>query len=378
MKKLLFCFLLFTEVLIAQSQQIDSTQYDYVGYAIDSTIYSGNVTYLNEIFDTEYILRKVTIKSEDKYVKDFNIGFEKGLKESFNYAQKIIKEVGDNGSFDFIRSHVNNKGDYHLLFRMYGDDGLNYHNYLLKKINGEIKVVDVYYFISGEYISKTLSDIYNASLSNRPNLFTKFFKKTIADDLIKVKTIRALISEGKYKEAYKNYKTISSEGKKQKAFQLIGIQITSEIDDETYQNFIRNYEKSFPNDPSLYLVSIDGAFLNGNYDKVLDLIERLNTAIGGDDFLDFFRLNVFYQKGDKLTALKYARRMVENFPHHIDSHSTLLTVLIELKQNNEALKTLENFYSIFELTKESMKEAMESDYPDFVKTEEYKNWFKQE
>ena len=378
MKKIIQLILFFyCGVIAAQVQSKDTARYDYIGIAMDSTLYAGNIDYINQLFDKTYILNQVIVKSDDSYVKNFNKGFESGLMQSFNYGKIITNELGDTGSFDFLRSRINEKGEYHLLFRLSGDEGLNYHDYKLKEVEGEVKIVDVYFFMSGEYLSKTLKDGYNAALSNKPNIITKLLKKTVADDFVKVLKIKNLLAEQKYQEAYKLYKTISSEIRKQKSLQLVGMQVAYYIDDATYQKEIEKYEKSFPNDPSLYLISIDGAFLKGNYDRVLNLIRKLDKAIGGDPYLDSFRANVFFAKGELETAMKYANQMLGNYPFYVESYTTKLSILVEQKNFKSALETLNSFYSMFGLEKQDMDEAMAVDYPELIKSSEYKEWLKQ-
>lgn len=266
-------FFLFVGIVFAQNQTIDTTRFDYLGYAIDSTLYAGDASFLNNLFDKEYIIKKVIKESDDDYVKEFNRGFQEGVRKSFNLGQQVIREVGDSGTYDFVKSRVNSKGEYHLLFRLYGDnEGLNYHDYKIEKVGDEYKIIDAYFFTSGEYLSETFMMLYNATLSSRPTLLSRILKKTVLDDLLRMKDIRDYINAGNFKKAFKEYKSLSEEIKKQKAVQIIGIQIASNIDEDTYGKFIEKYEKTFPNDPSLYLISIDGYILSEEYDKSLKTI----------------------------------------------------------------------------------------------------------
>ena len=98
----------------AQNQSIDTARYDYVGKKIDSTIYNGDGSYLNDLFDKDYMFNKVARKSDEEFVKEFNTGFKRGLTQSFDLGDKIAADIGDYGYYDFIRSRVNTKGEYHL------------------------------------------------------------------------------------------------------------------------------------------------------------------------------------------------------------------------------------------------------------------------
>lgn len=376
MKKLLLGIILYTGLLQAQ-QAIDTTKFDYMGRAIDSTLYAGDASYLNDLFDKDHMIKKVTKESDEAYVKEFNIGFEQGVRNSFNLGQQIIVEVGENGTYDFVKSRVNSKGEYHLLFRLYGDnEGLNYHDFKLEKVGAEYKIVDVFFFTSGEYLTETFSNLYNATLSSRPGLLSRFFKKTVLDDLLTIKEIKPLMASGDYKQAYEKYKKLSSEGKKQKAIQLIGVQIASNIDDETYGRYIKKYEESFSNDPSLYLISIDGYILSEEYNKSLQTIDKLDKALGGDSFLNLLRANVNYYMNNVGKAIEHLEVFMYDYPFFFDGFDSALSLYIEDGKFENAINILTIMIDRFEVDKAELKTVVEENFADFAKSPEYIKWSK--
>lgn len=375
MKKLLFLVLFCTLLNIsAQSIAKDTLKYDYIGLAIDSTLYAGDKTYFNQLFDKKTILNKVIVDSDDKSVKEFNRGFRDGIMNNFDLAAQLIADTDDNGSYDFLRSRINTIGEYHLLFRASGDKGLNYHDYKIEEIDGIVKIVDVYIFMSGEYLSKSIENIYKSLLSRIPGSISKLFGNSMVQDMMKVNDIKTKTAEGDYQGAYEIYESISDEMKKQKTIQIIGLQLSSNLDESIYQKVIQNYEKNFPNDPSLYLVSLDGEYLRGNYEKVLILIRKLDSAIGGDAFLDSYRTNAYFEMGDLDSALKYSNRMLDNYPLYFDAHTTRIAVLSERKEFEAAVEGLKKLYLTFGLTKETMKEAIAVDFPNLVKSKNYQDF----
>ena len=377
MKKLLFLIACFAiGITHAQNQAIDTTRYDYIGQRIDSTIYMGNSTYLNTLFDKEYLIQKVTKQSDDKFVKEFNEGFTRGLNESFNLGDRIVQDVGDYGSYDFVKSRVNSKGEHHLLFRLYSEEGLNYHDYQLQKVDGEIKIVDVYIFTTGEYLSKTFSDLYNATLSQKPNILDKFLKKTLLDDLVKINTIKAYIGKGNYQEAFKLYKSISSEGKKQKSIKLIGVILSSNVSEEAYGKLIKEYEALFPNDPSLYLVSIDGYILSERYNRALKQIKLLDRAVGGDSFLNYLRTNIYYADNNMEKALETIETFMKDFPGFFDGYDVALTLYIESGKSKKAVDILNIMVDDFYSDKDELKKVIIENFPSFSKKAEFIEWSK--
>ena len=172
MKKLTFLFLLLSAIGYSQVKSIDSLKYNYVGYAIDSTIYNGEKEYVNNLFDMDVFMNSFLIKSEDKEIIEFNTGFSDGFRKGFDYGNIMVKEIGKDGSYDFFKSYVDEHQQYHLVFRLFSEAGLNYHDYKLKETGNSIKIVDVYVYVTGEDFSKTIGTIYKKTIaSKKKNLF---------------------------------------------------------------------------------------------------------------------------------------------------------------------------------------------------------------
>jgi hypothetical protein len=55
--------------------------------------------------------------------------------------------------------------------------------------------------------------------------------------------------------------------------------------------------RDYPDDPSLALMQIDGAFLRGDLDGALHAIDVLDQATGGDPFQDAVRAEVYLKRG---------------------------------------------------------------------------------
>ena len=264
-----------------------------------------------------------------------------------------------------------------FLFRLYSsDEGLNYHDYKLRNIDGEVKIIDVYIFTTGEYLSETFSNLYDATISQKPNIVDKFLKKTLVDDLLKIADIRSSMASGDYEQAYKVFNSLSSEGKKQKMFKLMGVLIAGQLDEETYAKEIKEFEALFPNDPSLYLVSIDGYILSEKYNRALMQTNLLDRTLGGDSFLNYMRANIYYVKQDFTNSTKYIETFMKDYPHMIDGYDVALTLYIEGGKPKKAIEILDTMLNLFEYDKTELKQSIEENFPTFLKTPEYIQWSK--
>lgn len=378
MKKLIigFCFFV-CAIATSQTQEIDPVILDNLGRSIDSALYAGNGAYLNDLFEKSYMINQVITKSDDSYIKEFNKGFEESLSTSFDLGGRIIREVGNSGSYDFVKSRANSKGEYHLLFRLYGEqEGLNYHDFKIQRVDGSYVILDVYVYTVGEYLSETMKSLYTIALSDRPGILDKLLKRSIQDDFLKIKEIKLLVMSGDYEKANNTYKKLSSEILKQKSIQLTGIQIASNIDEKTWGEHIKRYKASFPNDPSLYLVSIDGYILSQEYEKALSTVDKLDSALEGDSFLNMLRANIHYMLKDLDKAIELIEVMMDDYPYSIDAFDTALTLYVEHGKYDKAIEVLNIMNETFELDMDVLKQVVTNGFPEFSKSPQYIKWSK--
>jgi biotin carboxyl carrier protein len=66
-----------------------------------------------------------------------------------------------------------------------------------------------------------------------------------------------------------------------------------------YLGALRFWRANYPNDSSVDLVSIDAFFLQEKYDMALAAVERLDTSVGGDPYLDSYRAGLHLKMGQK-------------------------------------------------------------------------------
>jgi hypothetical protein len=132
----------------------------------------------------------------------------------------------------------------HLIFRMYDQGRLNYHDLELIRTGNKIKIADVYVYTTGEKLSETLRLI-NEQMTEISDK-NSFSKDRYLGDIPKMKN---LAMEGKYEEAYELYKKIPKEVQRIKVMQIIHLVITSGLDSAAYNNALEEYNNYYPNDP---------------------------------------------------------------------------------------------------------------------------------
>ena len=157
-KLLAFLLLLACSTVYGQSSILDRAT--AIGEKMDEALITEDQEYLNGLFDKKAFTKSIIIDSDDQAVKGFNEGFLSGFDQPLAFFNLIFGQVQAQGDeLSFVRAYVKN-GTPHILFRIYGNGGRNYHDYELKEIDGQLKIIDLYIYIAGENLTETIRRFY--------------------------------------------------------------------------------------------------------------------------------------------------------------------------------------------------------------------------
>lgn len=378
MKTLLFCLcILAVGTPVCSQTQID-TLLVKVGFELEEDLNRLSSEVFLFYFDSELFASSFII--EDSTNTELTT-LNETVRESFAslFVNAILQELENGSYYNFVNHDYDAFGNHFLLFRLYSEAGLNYHEFLLtEKESGELIISDVYLYLSGEYLSQTMSRYYlsGATMLLNEELYEKEEFKVLeyADD---VQEIQQLIQLGQKDRAMEIYREFPEEIRKEKTVQLFALQLIDiETQEEEYAKILQEYLDLYPNDPSLYLISIDHYVIKGDYDKAQAMIDTLGM-LTNDDFLYFLLGNMEYLKGNKDKTEEYYQYVLEQFPGFLYVYDVLLAFYIEEKRYEEGVEMLKKMDVNFDMDKLILDEILSEDYPDFAKSLEYLNWKKE-
>lgn len=383
MKKNILLFLLvstffscLSEKEKAEKDKLSYAQIEKMAIVLQEGFLNDDIKSINSLYDKRALANRFLQSTSQKRILEFNNGFYRGFSREFNFGEILITEKSNNDAlYDFVNLYEDENENYHILFRFFSKDGINYHDHLIKKVNNQPKIIDTYIFLSGEFLSDTYRAIYKSTLHNTNYLTGDFSNSRFVKDFEKLQKIRGYINSKNYEKAKRIYESISEYSKKEKIFKLTNITISNNLSIKEYEAAILDYEKEYPNDPSLYLISIDSHLLKGDYKGSLAAIDKLDKYIKGDSFLNFLRGNVYTHQKDYKSATEKINLVIEDYPDFFDAYNTLLTLYLETQNRAEAVKILDVFVNKFEVVKLELKMNLSESYPRFVKSKEFKNWY---
>jgi hypothetical protein len=250
------------------------------------------------------------------------------------------------------------------LIRLVSDKGVNYFQLELDKHAGQIKLADLYIFVSGEKLSETLGSLIDAMSNSNTGAASKLIE------------VRQRMRDGKWQEAHAEITTLPRELRDSKQVRLLEVLIAAELSDDVYVKTMNTYAKMFPNDPSLSLVMIDNAILRKQYDAALKYMTELDTRVGGDPYLDVLRAGTLSSAGRTDEALAAAKRATEREATLQPTWWQLLTIQCANQRYADALPTLEALRDKFQVDVSADNLNNDERFVGLVASPEYKAWAK--
>lgn len=275
-----------------------------LAHRIEYSTANHDYSVLNNIFDEKELSRRISGEAGLFMSKTLIKGAIRGLKQD-QYGKTVVDAMGKEGTYEMIKQYEKDKKQ-HILFRLSGDGGMNYHDYELVKREDAIKAADVFIYMSGENLSKTIADALQLDSRNMP--------KEDMEKINKIKTIKSLLAQGEYEKALKEYDELPDVVKKEKAYQMIHIRICSKVDNDRYIQALNEFRSLYPKDPYMYLLMVDAYFLQKNYSMALYSVNKLDSLIDKDPYQDYQRGMIYLQMKDTMQAQECFERLHANMP----------------------------------------------------------------
>lgn len=301
--------------------------------------------------------------------------FATGVKSSFGFGAAIAKEIETSGSYELLRVRPV-KGKQRALFRLISPSGVNYHDMELAPTRdgkGQ-RVVDVFIFLSGEWLSQTLRRAFLPVIAHEKRGASGGAGEygVYLDNLPRITELSVALRNQDHARVLSIYKTLPPVVQKDRNVMMMYYQAASKAGDAEYARALDAIQKAFPKDPALDLLLFDDYFLKKNYDDAVAAIGRVRRALGGDAYLDFLEGNVFYTKGDHAGAKVRLNRAIATEPDLVDPYWTLITISLEQRAWADTARLLERVELDARVELQDVGQVTE--YAEFAKSKAYQTW----
>lgn len=355
------------------NDQSETKQLENFASNIQESIENNNPNYINKSFDVDDFLLKIMKENADPDDTSFNKGFEEGFKNNFDLGEMIVDGIKHNGRYTFLKTYKRDNNDY-ILFRVFSNNGINYHEFEVKQIQDKYKITDVFLFLSGEKLSETIARVYNSF-----RLLNSHFGKdslSYLQSISELGNIKSIASKGKYSKAFRKWQKLPPQLKSDKMFLITGIQIACYLDNETYLKNFNQFVTRFPENSGKYLIPLDGLVMHKNYSMAMACIDSLDKRLNYDPMLNYLRGNMLYEMGHHTEAATMMCKLIDSIPDFEIGYYSLLGLYVKDKNYTEATQILDKIVLTFNYYKDDLANILK-DYPEFINSKEYQAWLNQ-
>jgi hypothetical protein len=223
--------------------------------------------------------------------------------------------------------------------------GVSFHDYVVgRSAAGDLRVLDVFTMVSGEYLSESMNGLLAATLGDR-DLLARVLggRSEFVSDLPQLQRMAELVEAGNAEGALALYDSLSEPARHERTFFLLRVRAASLLgDDARYLAVLADLEATFPGDPGANANLLDAYFLRRDWIRCQRALAALSSEFR-DSYWDVLRARALLGAGDLAAARAAADRVVASEPDLIDGHDVVLAVSLassDLARANEALEVL--------------------------------------
>ena len=338
--------------LSAQNTPVTKTEAENLSIQLEESMKNKDPELLNHLIYFPAFLARTGSTSHliDNVDTLTKIAREFGL---FNIGNNTL-EITKNGTYSLVRSYLNNE-EMHLLFRAFGEGGLNYQDITLIKVKDSIRAVDI--------LSYELGESYASLFSYR------------IDDLETPDAHTSMTSREKYGAIFenawnhKNYSLVKSTFEKlddqtqnDKHFSFQYMMACQQLSEKSFRKSADHFISLYPDEPTVYLLMMKKYGDTKEYGDYSRAIDKMDTLLHIDPFLNYFRGNVVMTLGDLGTALHFYQDVFDYDPAIWQNTEKLVACQVlnnDLVQANEAI----NIYRHTPGYRPELVESLYADYP---------------
>jgi hypothetical protein len=346
----------------------------------EKAVNSGDDVEVNNLIDMaalfERSLRDLGMSEEDRRAFQKRAGY--APKQGGGFGQRITREIAEGTSYTFLRTHTI-QDEVRALFRLIASDGsVDYQDLVLaRRPDGQIKCLDVHQFRLGEPFSRTIHrQVIPQLVEDDPKLKERLHgaARAFVDHQAEVQGIERSLSRGEPRDALKLCDKLPASLQEEKSILLMRLRATQRRGGEPYRQAFDKLRARYPNDTGLDLHAIDYHLLRKEHVRALEMVARLDTALGGDPYLNVVRARVHGDAGDGAAERRAGLKAIKDDPALEPAYWVLVDASLREKNFDDTLKWLREIEKKF--SPRLVDFSTVPDYADFVKSPQYQEWLK--
>ena len=292
----------YTQPLSAQNHSVTKAEAETLSIQLDTSVSNGNPVILNNLISFPVFIGR--LNSRSPFINNFDtlgkIAARFGL---YNIGNRTV-EMAKNGSYHLVRGYMRNE-EVHLLFRVFGDGGLNYQDITLVKVKDSVRAADIFSYQMGESYGTQFAALIEQDKpqDQHRSLTTREKYSGIFENALSNKNYSAARSAfEKFDDATQNDKHL--------LLQYIGA--CEHLDKKSYKKSLDRYIALYTDEPMPYLQIVNLYADSKEIDPYALAIDKLDTLLSIDPFLNYLRGNIEMKTGNSVAARDFYRPVFLN------------------------------------------------------------------
>jgi tetratricopeptide (TPR) repeat protein len=366
-------------VLQPPGPAITSGEFYDAARAIEADANRLDAARLSQWFDMEALatatLKNLTVSNK---ARQGLIDGMSGKAGGQSIGAQIIAEMQRGREYRLLRVH-NRRGQPFALFRLAGNDGLNYQDLVLaKNQQGEIRVVDVQIWVTGERMSQTIRRLMLPVIAQENRSILQKLMKSESEyvqNLPKIQRMQTAMVARDGQSVLSIYRSLPASLREEKSMMTMRAMAAS-LAEDTAENIAayEDYKRLFPGDPAMDMVGLDALFLSKKTAEALAAIDRIDRSVGGDLYLNAMRASV----GADTQDFEAAEALFLKAMQDPTAPQAIYWQVIEVSMKKGRYdKTLQYLVEVERKYPLEMGDLSTVDaYAGFVKSPQYQEWLK--
>ena len=336
-----------------------------------------NLEAYNGLVSWGTILNSATSNLQGKQIDEFRTTFAKDIKSTNSLGAKIIQTVKSGGTYEFLQL-TKNKNTVVAIFRMLlpGGKGVNYHEYALAKTKaGQVVASDIYVYLTGENLSKTIRRNLVSALSDQEtgsSVKLSGKDELLSDHVATIKSLNEALAKSDANGARTQILKLPMELRNDKAIQALTLNVYR--NSKSFKTVLGGVRKACPDDVFMDMIAIDVMVRQKQYDDAITAIERINTKVGGDPYMKILHGRMLLNKGDEKNGRRLIQESVSEDDGILTGYWSLVSFSLKDKDHAQTLKLLKKIHLRFGVKFKDLRDI--PSYKTFVTSVEFQQWTK--
>ncbi len=346
------------------------------GQRLEAAFAANNFAELDELIDWESLAkRSARGLGSAEMQREIVTGMLSTLQGANGFFSNIRRAGGESAAYDYLRT---TKGDDRLRvwFRMSGEGGVNYHDFLVVNQGGRIRAIDIYVLMSGEFSSETSRRAMLPVISETSKNWLEKLTSAESEYVKNFRTVEQVIASmqrGDPQGALAAYRRLPEGVKTEKNMLNFRYQAASQLGDfDEVITAATAMKENYPDDPCLDLLMIDTYVLQEKYDEALECIDRVAVVVGGDPMLAGMKGGILIAAKRFDEAKQVVEQAIADEPDLIDNYWQMVALGLETRDHALTYDYLKRIDSQFEITWHDIRQQEE--YAEFVTSPEGRQW----